>query len=67
MKPAAGCLVLWNKKVAAVVDPAPCDPPVPEGHLMLWFGEINEVGAAVLWTVPEEYCQPLPSPSEIRH
>jgi hypothetical protein len=59
-----GDMVTFDGLLAAVVG-VEGDPNVPEGHLLLWFGDptakrASEGGTpktcAEAWTVPAEYC-----------
>lgn len=60
-------LVRCHQQIAAVVARYPDDAWVPEDHLALWYGEVNEQGYPVVWTVPSDCCQALQLPLEVRH
>ena len=39
------------------------DAQVPEEHLGVWFGTLDEAGSPEVWTVPAEYLRPAPAPT----
>ena len=69
-----GEFVEFNNDVAVVVGIAG-EADVPDGHVALWFGEVDGFTKAhdgtggklpVVWTVPADYCRPA-NPPDMRH
>jgi hypothetical protein len=52
--------------VGIVVATPEDDAQVPEEHLGVWFGTLDEEGNPEVWTVPAEYLRPAPT-SVYRH
>ncbi len=62
-----GELVELGKGRVCVIVGVEEDENIPEGHFAAWFGEINEAGVPIIWTVPAAYFKLIEGPFDWRH
>jgi hypothetical protein len=61
-----GSFAVLNDLVCVVVG-VDGDPNVPDDHVALWYGDLNETGNPQVWTVPAEYIVPFDKLPEYLH
>jgi len=61
-----GDFVTLNGK-PCVVTAIAGDQNVPEDHLAVWYGSVDDIGCPEVWTVPAEYFEALTQPLAYHH